>query len=199
MKSNDPIEVKAASGIQPSYFKSALRRKIAALKKNACAGDLQHESKMIVQRITSLPIFRAAINVGAYLPVFGEPDILPLFDVPAKKFFIPAFDENTGSYRLAELMPELHAGKFGIPEPPAPAFAGANEIHLLIVPGVAFDAGGRRLGRGGGFYDRILSLYTAPVVGVCFNFQIMDFIPQEPHDRRTSFVVSGDHFFSVCG
>lgn len=99
-----------------------------------------------------------------------------------KVFYIPAFDEALGSYRMAKYTPELKKGKFGIPEPENPIWAEADELDLILVPGVAFDRAGGRIGRGGGFYDRLLPQYNAIRAGICFDFQCLEKIPSEPHD-----------------
>ena len=61
---------------------------------------------------------------------------------------------------------------------------------MIIVPGVAFDLQHNRLGRGRGFYDRLLSSLSAPKVGICFDFQLIDTVPTEPFDRLMDSVVS---------
>ncbi|MDR2124908.1 MAG: 5-formyltetrahydrofolate cyclo-ligase [Desulfovibrio sp.] len=81
----------------------------------------------------------------------------------------------------------LIPGAFGIPEPPAPAYGEENDPvpHLLLVPGTVFDRTGRRLGQGGGFYDRFLArpaYADTPTVGLCYAFQIRDEVPWESFD-----------------
>lgn len=76
-------------------------------------------------------------------------------------------------------------GAFGIGEPTTPAYENYADIDLVIVPGMAFDAGGNRLGRGRGFYDRLLGHdlpKDALLVGVCFDFQILPHVATEPND-----------------
>ena len=85
----------------------------------------------------------------------------------------------------------LRKGAFGIWEPKADgeeAVEGA--IDLIIVPGVAFDAQGHRLGRGRGFYDRLLSSLDTPKVGICFDFQLVPSVPVESFDHPMDHVIT---------
>lgn len=76
---------------------------------------------------------------------------------------------------------DLAPGYKGIPEPAAPAPT-APEADVIVVPGVAFTAGGTRLGYGGGFYDRYLAEATGTRIGLCYDFQIVEDLPAGPHD-----------------
>lgn len=87
----------------------------------------------------------------------------------------------------------MRQGAFHIEEPAGEDFTDYADIDLIIVPGMAFDRQGHRLGRGGGFYDRFLShpaLQHTCKVGICFPCQIVDSIPTEPHDLPVSQVIS---------
>jgi len=150
---------------------------------------LEKLSAEIVKKFQGLELFQQAKTVGIYMPLPDEVDITPLFQCLEKIFYIPAFDDAIGSYRLAEYTPNFKKGKFGIPEPKRPVFAPAD-LDLIIVPGIAFDRAGRRLGRGGGFYDRLLPQYRAIKVGVCFEFQCMGPLPVEPHDCSVDRIVT---------
>ena len=86
----------------------------------------------------------------------------------------------------------LVPGAFGILEPgPDARLCGPGELDLLLVPGVAFTAGGLRCGRGKGYYDRYLaqSGFRAVKIGVCFAHQLVDALPAEPHDIRMDGVI----------
>ncbi len=81
--------------------------------------------------------------------------------------------------------------QFGIGEPQGPEWTDLDKVDLIIVPGVAFDSHGNRMGRGRGFYDRLLkSTPNAVKVGVAFDFQLLDRIPVEPHDVPMDCVLS---------
>ena len=89
----------------------------------------------------------------------------------------------------------LRRGEFGVlePDPDRAARIAPDRLDLVIVPGVAFTAGGARLGRGGGFYDRFLARVPDPTprVGVAFRCQVFDQIPTEPHDAHVDELVVG--------
>jgi 5-formyltetrahydrofolate cyclo-ligase len=78
----------------------------------------------------------------------------------------------------------------GIREPQDPVLLPSEELTLVLVPGLAFDAAGGRLGRGGGFYDRFLTGVSCPTVGVCHRCQIVPSVPADPHDRQVGCVVA---------
>jgi 5-formyltetrahydrofolate cyclo-ligase len=157
---------------------------------------LEPDSTRAHSSFQGLERIQQAKAIGAYVPLPDEVDVSPLFQglenngYGAHHIFIPAFDETLGSYRMAKYTPELKQGKFGIPEPVEPVWAEADELDLILVPGVAFDRAGTRLGRGGGFYDRLLPLYNATHVGICFDFQLVEKIPTEPHDCRMDLLVT---------
>lgn len=170
--------------------KAELRAQIAEQKKKLSSQYLEALSAKTVENFQTLESFRAARTVGAYMPLPGEVDITPLFEHLKKIFYIPAFDEASGRYRMARLTAELKKGRFGILEPAVPVFAAEDELDLIVVPGIAFDRAGRRIGRGGGFYDRLLPQYRAIRAGICFDFQLLEAIPAEEHDVRMDFTVT---------
>jgi len=191
--------------------KNELRKQIAAHRPDF--QTLEKQSTAVLKTFLSLDVLKTAKAVGLYIPLPDEVDIFPLFRCgsprgvvlpdhtapkgganrpgePSKQFYIPAFDEAIGGYRMAKYTPKLKKGKFGIPEPEHPVWAGPQELDLVLVPGVAFDRAGNRIGRGGGFYDRLLRRYSAVRAGICFDFQILETVPAEPHDCRMDRLVS---------
>ena len=90
----------------------------------------------------------------------------------------------------------LKPGPFGILEPKVDGIeVPKNEIDLIIVPGVAFDKDKNRMGRGRGFYDRLLSTLNAPKVGICFGFQMIPQVPVEPLDKKMDYVITEDTIY----
>ena len=88
---------------------------------------------------------------------------------------------------------DLQEGAFGIMEPCGELFTDYEAIDVAIIPGMAFDRHGNRLGRGKGYYDRFLPLLPTRVfkIGVCFPFQLLDDIPMEEHDIKMDVVFFG--------
>jgi 5-formyltetrahydrofolate cyclo-ligase len=129
-----------------------------------------------------------------FAPTLSEPDLDLLWDlglVASHLVSYPRCEGGTLSFRPVSALSELVLGRFGIREPVAgPALA---QLDLIVVPGLAFTAEGSRLGRGAGFYDRFLSTIPATTVkiGVCFKFQRVSDLPQEPHDVKMDAVVYG--------
>lgn len=78
----------------------------------------------------------------------------------------------------------LQEGAFHIEEPTGEPFTDYDEIELAVVPGMAFDRQGNRLGRGKGYYDKLLPKLRSYNIGICFRFQAQEAIPAEPFDRR---------------
>lgn len=85
---------------------------------------------------------------------------------------------------------DLTAGAYGILEPTGEPFTDYDSIDLAVIPGVAFDTAGRRLGRGKGYYDRLLPYIPATKIGVCFPFQLVEEVPSEPFDIRMDAVIA---------
>lgn len=108
-----------------------------------------------------------------------------------KKFFLP----RVNGVNL-ELLPydetRLEIGSFHIEEPKGDETYPVEDIEVIIVPGVAFDRKGRRLGRGKGFYDRLLATAKATKIGVGYDFQLIDELPSEPHDVPMDMIIAGN-------
>lgn len=106
-----------------------------------------------------------------------------------KKFFLP----RVNGVNL-ELLPydesRLEIGSFHIEEPTGNNVYPIEEIEVIIVPGVAFDRKGRRLGRGKGFYDRLLKTAKATKIGIGYEFQLVDEVPSEAHDVAMDMIIT---------
>jgi 5-formyltetrahydrofolate cyclo-ligase len=105
-----------------------------------------------------------------------------------------------GVDRIDSLRDAIAPGYRGIPEPHADApHASPHEVALALVPGVAFDAAGRRLGYGGGYYDRLLPLLprTAPRIAGAFDLQLVDVVPAAAHDLAVDMIVTPTRIVSA--
>jgi len=107
-----------------------------------------------------------------------------------KKIVLPVVVGDELELRLYTSPADLCIGAYGIAEPTGQLFTDYHTIDLAVIPGVAFDPEGRRLGRGKGYYDRLLPHIPAFKLGLCFPFQLIEKIPTEEFDIRMNAVVS---------
>ena len=109
-----------------------------------------------------------------------------------KRFLLPCVVGDQLEIKFFQSKTTLQAGEqFQIPEPKGEAISDYGVIDLVIVPGVAFDKQGHRLGRGRGYYDKTLCKIAAPKIGVCFGFQFLDEVPTDPYDIPMDEVIHG--------
>jgi 5-formyltetrahydrofolate cyclo-ligase len=143
--------------------------------------------------------------IGLYAPVRGEVDVLPLLADIVSHGWMAALPRVEGpgdmAFRQITRVDELRPGAYGIPEPgPDCPRVAPVDLTALIVPGVAFARDGRRLGYGGGYYDRWLAAeqVRAVRIGIAFELQVLDELPAEAHDVRMHYLVTERGVFR-CG
>ena len=176
--------------------KISFRKFYAAQRKMLTQGELAEYSLKICGNIRSLEAYRNAECVAGFCALGAEPDLSSLF--PEKRFFLPRFNAEKNAYEMVAIRDwksDLVMGHYKIWEPRAELeaadIAWCNENLLYLVPAVACDRSGVRLGRGGGFYDRLLENSVMPKVGVIFSCQLADELPcVEEHDVRLDAVVT---------
>lgn len=175
-----------------SEEKKLLRREIRARKSMLSDEEKTAAAAMVAARVEALPEYLAAHTVLAYCAL---PDELPTADIIArasacKTVVLPVVKGESLELRCYE--PEhLKEGYKGILEPSDEATAvSPADIDIAIIPGMAFDAEGHRLGRGGGFYDRLIPQLHCPLVGIGFACQLVSSVPVEPFDRSLDFVIT---------
>lgn len=140
-----------------------------------------------MQRLANHPAFLRAEVVLLYHALPDEPDTDPILAdwATRKTLLLPVVKGDKLVVRQYSDAASLCCGAFGIAEPTGEAWTRYDAIDLIIVPGVAFDAHGHRLGRGRGYYDKLLALpqlHQAYKLGLCFDFQKVDDVPSEVHD-----------------
>ncbi len=160
--------------------------------------DLRAEkSARLCAAIAASGAWIAARTVAIFAPLPHEPDVELLWAHGGGKVF--AYPRVNGAridlFTVASPH-ELAPGAFGVREPVADLARAAapGDIDLILVPGAAFTRTGERLGRGGGFYDRLLAGLTARTVkvGTAFAVQLLEELPVEPHDQRVDFLATED-------
>ena len=176
--------------------KKELRKIVRAAKSAVPLEEKIRRSMPIMQQVEQLTSFSNADTVLLYWSMDDEVQTHAFVNkwYKGKTLLLPCVQGNDLVLRQYSGPECMVAGEqFGIGEPDAslPAFTALENIDLIIVPGVAFDHSCNRMGRGRGFYDRLLkSTPHAVKVGVAFSFQILDSIPTEPFDVKMDHVIS---------
>lgn len=145
----------------------------------------QQKSTMLALAILVHPAVRAARALALFSPLPDEPQVGELIELLAKerRVLLPRVEGDV--MRFYEYRPHVLAkGSFGIMEPLGEEPFSPSDIDVIIVPGVAFTADGKRMGRGKGFYDKYMSQtgFAAHKIAVCYAEQIFSSLPCEPHD-----------------
>ncbi len=177
-------------------LRAVMRRRLASL----APAERHSRSERLLARLTALPAWRDSSAVALFAPLASEPDIDLLWHGghPAGRecFYPRVLGQNLVLQRveaLATLRP-VPPWNLREPAPDAVVPASLENMDLILVPGLAFDLHGGRLGRGGGYYDRLLSTRRAgrtTTIGVGFEFQLCDRVPLAVHDARLDSVVLG--------
>ena len=167
--------------------KQQLRAAIKAMKQARLSPEYRAKAALrLLQTVENNPAFAAASTVMLYHALPDEPDTHPLLEkyATSKAIVLPCVEGDNLVPRLYRGEQDLRIGAYGIAEPVGPVFEDLADISFILVPGVAFDAAGHRLGRGKGYYDRFLSaLPKRPfLLGTCFEWQQISAVPYEPHD-----------------
>jgi 5-formyltetrahydrofolate cyclo-ligase len=181
-----------------NHLRIALRRQ----RQNLPPELVQEDSARIRDRLLSLDRFREAKSVMLYLPARGEVDTWPLLDhfwARDGEILLPRCCENAAGIMEAYAVTsrdDLGPGCFGLVEPQAKRARKVPipEPEVILVPALAFDRRGYRLGFGGGYYDRFLpTLSCSPLlIGPAYAFQILKSIPVEPWDRPVEMIATPD-------
>jgi 5-formyltetrahydrofolate cyclo-ligase len=182
--------------------KPQLRREIEARRKALEPQELEAMSSQITANIGKLAAFHSAKTVALYKAIPGEVNLETFFQNCwnlGKTTCIPIFNPTSKTYDMAVVSEETDykTGHYGIKEPCSPTLVSMKSIDLIAVPGVAFDSQGNRLGRGGGYYDRLLDGFSGFSAAVAFDFQILNQIPCDAHDRPVQAIVTPSEIINV--
>ena len=175
--------------------KQQLRATIKALKKARLSPEYRAEAALrLMQAVEKHPAFTAASTVMLYHALPDEPDTHPLLEKysASKTIVLPCVEGDDIVPRVYRGEQDLRIGAYGIAEPVGPVFEDLPAISFILVPGVAFDATGHRLGRGKGYYDRFLSALPARpfLLCACNASAHADTYPLAPHDALMDSVLA---------
>ena len=182
--------------IEPFHDKASLRKHLSALR-NGLSEDVRRESSdRICAALLSLPQYHSSGTVLLYAPIRSEVDLMPLARIALSEgksvaFPISHVDSTTLTFHRITSAEDLVTGAYGIREPSAslPLVTDFSD-SLCLVPALALDRFGYRLGYGKGFYDRHLAHFDGVSVGVCFGDCLIDRLPHDAHDRRVDLILT---------
>jgi 5-formyltetrahydrofolate cyclo-ligase len=178
------------NGISQIQSKKALRILIKERKSQLSKEERNRFSEEIMHKIEQCEAFRTAQSVLCYWSLPDEVQTIAFIERHRfdKRIYLPVIVENYLKLRLFEGKEQMQTGALGIAEPVGATYNGA--IDLAIIPGVAFDDQGHRLGRGKGFYDRFLPSTQAYKIGITFRCQLVDNVPVDDLDIAMDEVVT---------
>ncbi|MBR5542265.1 MAG: 5-formyltetrahydrofolate cyclo-ligase [Bacteroides sp.] len=165
--------------------KKQLRKLIREEKKRHSAPELMATSTALLELVETHPRFIAAQTILCYYSLGDEVQTHAFVEKwhTRKKILLPVVVGDILELRHYTGKDCLKVGAYGIEEPTGEDFTQFHEIEFGIIPGLSFDKQGNRLGRGKGYYDKLLPFLQSYHIGICYRFQAMEEIPAEPFDR----------------
>jgi 5-formyltetrahydrofolate cyclo-ligase len=187
--------------------KRELRRVMRARRRRLSPAQQRRAADQVARRLAQRPWFSNARSVACYIAADGEIDPLPLLHralAAGKRVYLPVL-ERGARLRFAEYRngARMRRNRFGIPEPTGRRHCRPQQLDLVLLPLVAFDRRGARLGMGGGFYDRTFAFLRAGgrrkprLLGLAHHFQEVAQLPLEPWDVPLAAIVTERGWVSV--
>ena len=179
--------------------KERLRKRVLAVRMGLDRGRAKVSGQAILDRVLGLEAYRRAKLVHTYVSSKeNEVDTRALIGTclaQGKRVAVPVVMPGTKTlaHALIDGLDQLVVGPWGLaqPDPAAAVWLHAEaRIDLVVVPGLAFDRRGHRIGWGGGYYDRFLAQVQAVKIGLCYDALVLDCIPGAPHDVPVDLVVA---------
>jgi 5-formyltetrahydrofolate cyclo-ligase len=182
-------------------MKDHLRKEIRNKRKNLNRNFVHESAKAMSQNFFSFG-FNKFSKIMAYISIENEADPAEIVDSCIRnnvEVFIPGLDSEDMIHPMKYLdSKSLVLGKYNVPEPASKTFHDFETFDLILVPGVAFDLKGNRIGYGKGCYDSFLKNTNALKVGLCYEFQLVgDGIKMETHDIRMDYILTEDRVYEV--
>ena len=184
-------------------IKQSLRAEVRARLCEMIPQAQEIESRRACETFLAHDTYAKAESILLYMSLRGEVDVRLIMEraiSDGKRVALPRYVPESAVYEAFFISDEpLAPGPFNILEPAMSNPAPVNRLDLIVAPGIAFDPRGRRLGRGKGFYDRLLSSATGVKCGICFEEQMLAEIPVEPHDVVLDFIATPSRWLDCRG
>ena len=173
--------------------KTALRRQIREQKRAMTQEQIASASEDLGQQFAACQLYQQAKTIYGYLPYNQEVRTVPMLERAlreGKRVAVPkVYGEEMKFIYLTDLS-QVDTGYAGIPEPVADEPVADDPAALVLMPGLAFDPQGHRIGYGGGFYDKFLAAEpNHPTVALCYGFQMLEALETQDHDIPVDLVL----------
>ena len=166
--------------------KKELRRSIRERKRAMTAEEIVMRSQMLGLLFIQSEAYKNAKTIYGYLPYNQEVRTVPMLEQAlrdGKRVAVPKCYGDEMKFIFMDDLSQVEKGYAGIPEPIADGPVADDETALVLMPGLAFDPQGHRIGYGGGFYDKFLSREpNHPTLALCYEFQMLPHLDTEEHD-----------------
>lgn len=173
--------------------KAALRREIREKKKTMSAAEIEERSARLGELFAQTDAYRQAKTVYGYMPYNQEVRTVPILERAirdGKMVAVPKVYGDTMQFIYLDDLTRVEKNAMGIPEPVADAPVADDKTALVLMPGLAFDEAGHRIGYGGGFYDKFLTAEPEhPTVALCYDFQMYAHLDTEEFDIPVDMVI----------
>ncbi len=189
-----------------AQMKKKIRAELLQKRKTLSPTDCQAKSQRIAEALLTSPAFSSASVIHCYLSTTTEVQTDPIIQAAlhlGKRVVVPVISKDDLILSEINDLDPIHfqTGPFGIREPINTLQKEVNlkEVDLFILPGVAYDIIGNRLGQGGGYYDRLLAVpcKQTGLIGLAFEFQVIDAIPIEPTDCGVDQIITEERII-IC-
>jgi 5-formyltetrahydrofolate cyclo-ligase len=187
-------------------MKSRIRKDVIRIRDGMDDSEIDKRSRAIESRLISTGEFRESKTVLFYVSTKSEVRTKSMINHAlglGKMVAVPLTDVNSRDIRPFEIKDfekDLAEGSFGLMEPRRESCneVGIDDVDLIIVPGTAFDRKGNRIGYGKGFYDKLLSkCRDAFTIGLAYDFQLVERIPEESHDVRVKMIITDKRILKI--
>ena len=166
--------------------KKELRRQISKRKREMTESEIENASRVLAEKFVNSQVYRDAKTIYGYMPYNQEVRTIPMMEQAlrdGKRVAVPKVYGDTMKFIYMDDLSQVEEGYYNSPEPIADGPVAEDPTALVLMPGLAFDEKGNRMGYGGGFYDKFLAQEPDhPTVALCYAFQMVDHIPTEEYD-----------------
>ncbi len=187
--------------MEKSHIQQEKRNLRSDMRRTMSMGQKHNEETILCHQLLILPELQRAHSILIYSPLPHEPNLLALLKKASHRFFFPRM--NGDELEIYEWFAEAPwiIGRYSVhePDPQTWRLASISEIDLALIPGMAFDPQGHRLGRGAGYFDRLLGnpACRARKIGISWSWQMITSLPSEEHDVPMDLVVTPERIFQA--